>query len=144
MVSDKPHLVPIEIVEEFEKGVKFQDFQNDQLDTNYFKKNGIEQLSITSSGDLVVKNSAGQKVIVSDNNLVNKDLQAVKNYLLESGKTSLNESQLNSFLLNRDNSSVPTSNADNNRLGLGLTIGGILISGLFIGSLIKKRTVKKT
>jgi hypothetical protein len=69
----------------------------------YFQKNNIKQISLTSEGDLAIEYKDSQKTEIINNN-------SVKEYLIRSGQESLNYSQLSTLSANQDNSSHSPQN----------------------------------
>ena len=74
-----------------------------------------------------------------------EQLQKVKDYFQKSGKSSLNQQELNSLLQTENNSSTnPSKPQSHNALWISCGIGGTLIIGVVIGLLLKrKKGVKK-
>jgi hypothetical protein len=112
-----------------------------------------KKITLTPEGNLVIEFDDKQgnnytypeQIITPD--LINnsQELQTIKNYCQQSGKSSLSRSDLNNIFSTNDANIEPTGKpADNNyTLAIGLSIITALIFGLTIGLLLKRKKVIK-
>jgi len=111
----------------------------------------IKQITLTTDGNLVIEFSeklengysiSQRQVITAEQINNNQELQIVKNYCQQNGKTSLNQQELNSVV--GASPTQPANNKNNdNSLGIGLAITAALLVGLAVGLLLKRRKIKK-
>jgi len=101
---------------------------------NYFLENAIKKITIDNGKLIIEYNGDKEKKTLAVNN---QELQQIQQVIKNHNRQSLSLSELKSS----NNSAMPSKN--NNFLYLALTIGGVILVGLTLILVIRKKSSRK-
>ncbi|KLL03031.1 MAG: hypothetical protein MRERV_56c001 [Mycoplasmataceae bacterium RV_VA103A] len=115
--------------------------ENSELDKEgllkIFQKYSISQMSLTTTGDLLIEYNSGKSEVWTKERLNQSEFKKVIGYYQTSGQTSLSQQELNNLL----NTATPRNS--NNTLLIASIIGGALVLGIVVGLFWRKRKISK-
>ena len=110
----------------------------------------VKKITLSAEGNLVIEFKKESNLhsmpqtIFAEQLSQSQELQKVKNYLEKNNQTSLNQQELGKLFSGSDNKPALTKEPQgNNKILIGGALGGVLILGIGIGLLLKKKKVKK-
>lgn len=137
--------------------VKKAEIVNSEVENKFWviDLKNIKQITLRDGGKLEIEFNSVQtgdnwysisQVISTEQINNNQELQTIRNYCQQNGKDSLSQQELNNILNTNSTNTKQTDNpTDNNSLTIGLSITAVLIAGLAIGLILKrKKRVKRS